>query len=115
MSHSHGTSRDESPRYTNRPSWAVETETDRDFVVYRGRRHEHAGFSGHLTDLIPNGEDARSDVTVCFESFGFKEPFNVPVGRLDDLITLLSRVRGSIAIRPETGEVVSLDSAGVAS
>lgn len=59
-------------------------------------------------ELGAHDDAARPDVSVKFDVNGTKEHFYVPDSRVDDLITLLSQVRSTVAIRPETGDIVGL-------
>lgn len=97
---------------TERPSWAVDTDIEGGGVIFRGRVHELQGFSAHIVDDGPSDADSRPDVAVRFQNGASREDFYVPVARLDELIDILSQVRGSVSIRPESGEVVARDSAG---
>lgn len=97
---------------TERPSWAVDTETEGGGVIFRGRVHELEEFSAHIVVDGPPDAASRPDVAVRFQNGASREDFYVPVARLDDLIDILSRVRGSVSIRPGSGEVVARDSAG---
>lgn len=81
---------------TERPYWAIDTTTDEDFVIHTGPEHAHEGMTAQIEDAIPHGGESRPDVSVKFFNLGTKEHFYVPVSRLDDLIALLSEVRGTL-------------------
>ncbi|WP_106814260.1 hypothetical protein [Microbacterium timonense] len=92
---------------TERPTWAVDTEeTEDDVFIYYGPLFEEVGMTAQIMGDSLSVSTPQIEVKLGVGST--REHFSVPVTQVDDLITLLSRVRGSVAIRPHSGEIVGL-------